>query len=76
MYNNLTSTPPSTQSQPTYARAANPLPTKKQALLLPSDEGIPLFNYILAVGRQIGPSNILTASKISKQLVCIYLSTE
>ena len=44
--------------------------------MLPSDEETPLFNYILAVGRQIGPSNILAASKISKQRVCIYLSTE
>ena len=68
---------PSAQTQHnSYAQATNPLPTKKQAILLPVDEETPLIDYFVAIGRKIGPSNIISASKISKQRICIYLLNE
>lgn len=74
----------SNQSQPTeqqkrsYANATQKevFPTKDQAIVLESIEGIPINDYILALGKIIDPSHIRFASKISMNRVCIYLSSK
>lgn len=77
MYNRTTTTKKtSTTHQPTYSRALKAYPTRKQAILFPSYENIPILDYVVAVGRLIGPDKILSASKIAKQRICIYLNTE
>ena len=53
-----------------------PFPSRNQAILLPADEKTPLINYIVAVGRLVGPQNVLSASKISKKRICMYLISE
>ena len=58
-----------------YARIVQSLPTKKQAILLFQKDDSALIEYIVAIGRIIGPKNILAASKISKRRICIYLSS-
>lgn len=49
-------------------------PTKKQAIVMHAVESLKLFDYIKALSEIVGPKNILFASKISNQRICIYLS--
>lgn len=51
-------------------------PSKNQAIVIDSIEGIPLNEYILAVGKVTDPSNIRFASKISRNRVCVYLANK
>jgi len=60
----------------TYARITNAYPSKKQAILLHYEEDSSLIQYVVNIGRLIGPENILSASKISKRRICIYLTSE
>jgi len=59
-----------------YANTLKTIPTKKQAILLPSDSETNLIDYVIGLGRVIGPQYILSASKISKNRICIYLDSE
>ena len=59
-----------------YSRILKPSFSKKQAILLPCLDNIALIEYVVGIGRLIGPTKILSASKISKQRVCIYLDSE
>ena len=49
---------------------------KKQAILLPSGNDANLIEHVVGLGRIIEPSNIISASKISKNCICIYLNSE
>lgn len=51
-------------------------PDKEYGIILDSIDGIPLREYILAVGSLVEPRNIRFASKISNNRVCIYLSSK
>lgn len=51
-------------------------PTKKQAIVLAATEGIQIKDYIMGVGTIIGGQNILFASRISKNRICLYLKSE
>lgn len=64
------------QTQPTYAKIVKPLPSRKQAMLFPAIDEVPILDYIISVGRLIGPKKIVSASKISKKRICIYLDDE
>ena len=64
------------QSSPSYSRTLKPTPTKKQAVLIPSEDDINLIEYVIGLGRIVGPHNIISASKISKKRICIYLDSE
>ena len=59
-----------------YARVVKAYPSRKQAILLPYKDDLPLIDYVVAIGRFIGPKIILSASKILKKRICIYLSSE
>lgn len=67
---------PSSQPRSTYAKIVKPLPSRKQAMLFPGIDDVPILDYIIGVGRLIGPKKILSASKISKKRICIYLVDE
>lgn len=61
-----------------YASATaneNP-PSREQALVLNSIEGIPQRDYIVAIGKLISPKNIVFASRISNNRFCIFLSSK
>lgn len=56
--------------QPTFKH-----PSKDQAVVLTSLEGFKLHEYITAVGSIIGPKNVIFASRITNNRICIYLSS-
>ena len=65
-----------THASQSYARMVKSYPSKKQAIVLQYLEELPLIDYIVTVGRLVGPQKVLSASKISKNRICIYLDSE
>lgn len=61
----------------TYAEISNQIvfPKREQAIVIPSIEDTKIEEYIYAVGNVVQPRNILAASRISHNRVCIYLSS-
>lgn len=49
-------------------------PFKEQSVVLNTTENLELMDYVKAIGNTVTPKNVLFASKISKQRICIYLS--
>ena len=58
-----------------YSHAVE-FPKKEQAIVTDAVEGLQIKDYVLAVGKLIGPQNIKFASRISQDRVCIYLSSQ
>ncbi|CAG5102782.1 Protein of unknown function [Cotesia congregata] len=52
------------------------VPTKEQAVILDSGEGIQLQSYAIAIGTKIGPQNIRYISRIANNRICVYLATK
>lgn len=50
-------------------------PSKNQAIVLTSIDGIKLHDYIIAIGAIVGPKNVIFASRIANNRICIYLSS-
>ena len=50
-------------------------PKKEQAIILNINDNLKLSDYVIAVGNIIQAKNILFASRISNNRICIYLST-
>lgn len=69
-------------STSSYANAAsakpilNTFPKKDQAVIINVLDGVKLTDYVVSLGGIIGPKNILFASRISNNRVCIYLSSK
>lgn len=61
-----------------YANATqkDQFPTKEQAIILDSIDGIPLKDYTHALGKLVNPTNIRFVSRISKNRVCMYLANK
>lgn len=51
-------------------------PTKEQAIIIDAIDGHQINEYTLALGKQIGPANILYASRISNGRICYYLNSK
>lgn len=51
-------------------------PTKSEAIILDSVDGIPLKEYIKSIGDLIDPKNIKFVSRISKNRICMYLANK
>jgi hypothetical protein len=51
-------------------------PSREQALVLNSIDGIPQKEYIMAIGKIVSPKNILFGSRISNNSFCIFLSNK
>lgn len=52
-------------------------PEREQAIVLDAIEGTQKIDYyILGVGKLIGPQNIIFASRVSNNRVCLYLSSK
>ena len=49
-------------------------PSKEQAVVLNATENLELMDYVKTIGNIVTPKNVLFASKISKERICIYLS--
>lgn len=50
-------------------------PKKQQAILMNATNDFKLADYVHAIGNIVGPRNILSASRIANNRVCIYLSS-
>lgn len=51
-------------------------PSREQAIVFNSIDGIPQIEYILAIGKIVKPINIIFISRISNQRFCIFLSSK
>lgn len=51
-------------------------PKKDQAIILSPVQGIPLKEYVVALGNVLQPTKILFASRISNNRICIYLDSK
>lgn len=51
-------------------------PKKNQAIILNTVDGIPIRNYITALGNIVGAKNIKFASRISNNRICVYLTSK
>lgn len=51
-------------------------PQKNQAIVLDSIDGIPLKEYVNAIGKITDPANIRFVSRISNSRICIFLSSK
>lgn len=68
---------PTYTSQRTYAQSTQ-FPNRNQAIVIHAadvSEEIKLKDYIYEVGKHVGPSNIIFASRISNNRVCMYLKS-
>jgi len=66
----------SNQPSSSYSRILKPTPTKKQAIILPTQDDVNLIEYVIAIGQIVTPQCIISASKISNKRACIYLDSE
>ena len=54
----------------------NLTPKRDQAILLDCAEGLTLIDYASAIGELVNNQNLLCASRISNNRVCIYVSSK
>lgn len=68
------------QNQNNYSRAVkqpapNMFPKKDQAIILNTQDELKVADYIIAIGNIVQPKNIIFASRISNNRICVYLSS-
>jgi hypothetical protein len=51
-------------------------PGKEQAVVCNATDGLMLQDYVRAIGSIVSPKNVLFASRISNERICIYLSSK
>lgn len=56
-----------------YSRVTKCYPKKDQAILFNALDNTKIADYILAVGKILGPKALIAASRISNNRICIYL---
>lgn len=77
----LISSAASTSANKSYASAASTyitscFPKRDQAIILDAADELRLCDYVLNVGSIVGPKNIVSASRIANNRICIYLSNK
>lgn len=55
---------------------ASLFPRKEQAIIYPAIDGLQVRDYVVETGKIVGPKNILFASRMSNNRICIYLTTK
>lgn len=80
-YNNSSSgiqvtTTKETNTRLSYSSVTQSNPSKEQAIVIESHDGINIKDYVLAVGKLTSPSNIRYISRISNGRICIFLSSK
>lgn len=73
-----TNTPQHSNNGITFAAIAanDKTPSRDQAIVFNSIDGIPQKDYVLAVGKIVSPKNITFVSRISNNRFCIFLSSK
>lgn len=51
-------------------------PKREQAIILDTADDLRLSDYVLSIGSIVGPKNIISASRIANNRICIYLSNK
>ena len=76
--NQSASQPRSIQNKSSYAHVTQQVqvPTKEQAIVIDAIEGISVQEYVIAVGKLIGPANIRFVSRISHGRICLYMNSK
>lgn len=74
--NEPSNTPTPLFSQVLKTKSKTVYPRKDQAIILNSIDGVPIKDYIVSLGKAVQPKNILFASRISNNRVCIYLTSK
>lgn len=69
--NNVSYPNSSQSSQPTYAESMNQT-NSDQAIIIETDHNLQFYDYLLAIGSLTDPMNILAASRLSKDRICVY----
>lgn len=59
-----------------FVTANEKLPTREQALVFNSINGIRQIDYILAIGKIVSPKHIIFTSRISNNRFCVFLSSK
>ena len=59
-----------------YSTVTQSGPTKDQAIVIEAHVGIPIKDYIYAIGKLTEPTNIRFVSRISNNRICIYLANK
>lgn len=62
--------------KPNYSDDDIKTPKKDQGLIIESIDGLKIKQYLEAIGEIVGPSNILYASRLSRDRICMYLKTK
>lgn len=76
-YRGSQNSPPNTQLSYSFVTKSVPkltFPKKDQAIVIHAEDDLKLSDYVKAVGNAIDPKNIIFASRISNNRICIYLS--
>ncbi|KAE9528624.1 hypothetical protein AGLY_012199 [Aphis glycines] len=73
-----TNIPQHNKSDTTFATitANDKTPSRDQAIVFNSIDGIPQKDYVLAIGKIVSPKNITFVSRISNNRFCIFLSSK
>lgn len=71
----VTQTSSSTYASKAKTAPAIIFPKREQAIILSVIEGLKLSDYVIKVGSIVGPKNVLSASRISNNRMCIFLSS-
>lgn len=62
--------------KPDYSNDNLKTPKKDQGLIIESAEGLKIKQYLQVVGEIIGPENIMYASRLSRDRICMYLKSK
>lgn len=62
--------------KPDYSDDDNITPKKEQGIIIESAEGINLKQYMEHIGKIIQPENIINASRLSRDKICMYLASK
>lgn len=58
------------------ATATENTPSREQAIMFNSIDGISQIDYIIAIGKIVKPINIIFVSRISNHRFCVFLSSK
>lgn len=73
---NISQTTTNTYANRVKTPNINTSPKKEQAIILHAINEIHTNDYIIQIGKLINPKNIIFASRISNERICIYLSSK
>ncbi|PSN46791.1 hypothetical protein C0J52_19143 [Blattella germanica] len=74
--NTMSSNPNVANPSQSYSTVTQSGPTKDQAIVIEAHDGIPIKDYIYAIGKLTEPTNIRFVSRISNNRICIYLANK